>query len=102
MGPLRSSNVILDSSFSNEADAAHEETLVVQLIYFLHALQVTYSTLINGLGEQQINLNRKVLSELAINEPLSFKALVEQVKFMQAKPGSSGRRPQKLLAPNPS
>ena len=37
----------------------------------------------HGLSKQNINLNRKVLSELAINEPLSFKALVDQVKFMR-------------------
>lgn len=37
----------------------------------------------HGLSSQNINLNRKVLSELAINEPLSFKALVDQVNFMR-------------------
>ena len=48
-------------------------------------IQASYSTLMHGLSQQNINLNRKVLSELAINEPLSFKALVDQVKFMRAR-----------------
>ena len=46
-------------------------------------VQASYSTFMHGLSTQNINLNRKVLSELAINEPLSFKALVDQVKFMR-------------------
>ncbi len=44
---------------------------------------MSYSTLITGLGEQNVGLNRKVLSELAMNEPFSFKALVDQVRFMR-------------------
>jgi len=46
-------------------------------------VQVSYSNFIHGLQQQNINLNRKVLSELAMNEPHSFKALVEQVRFMR-------------------
>ena len=46
-------------------------------------MQMSYSKFINGLGKQNIELNRKVLSELAMNEPFSFKALVEQVKWMR-------------------
>jgi len=37
----------------------------------------------NGLDKQNIQLNRKMLSELAGNEPYSFKAIVDQVKFMR-------------------
>ncbi len=33
--------------------------------------------------KENIQLNRKMLSELAMNEPYSFKALVDQVKFMR-------------------
>ena len=46
-------------------------------------MQVSYSTFIHGLQRQNINLNRKVLSELAMNEPHTFKALVDQVRFMR-------------------
>lgn len=46
-------------------------------------LQVPYSKFMNGLASDNIGLNRKVLAELAANEPLSFQALVQQVKFMR-------------------
>jgi large subunit ribosomal protein L20 len=34
----------------------------------------------NGLKVAGIELNRKVLADLAVNEPAAFKALIEQVK----------------------
>lgn len=39
-----------------------------------------YSTFINGLDLAGIELDRKVLSELAISEPETFKAIVEKAK----------------------
>ena len=39
-----------------------------------------YSTFMNGLKKSGIVLNRKVLSEIAINDPAAFTALAEQVK----------------------
>lgn len=47
-------------------------------------VQVPYSTFIHGLKAQNIHLNRKTLAELAVNEPYSFQALVNQVKEMRA------------------
>lgn len=41
---------------------------------------LTYSEFINKLKVQGIELDRKVLADLAMNEPASFKALVEKVK----------------------
>ncbi len=41
---------------------------------------LSYSKFMNLLRENNIELNRKVLSELAIREPDSFKKLVESVK----------------------
>jgi len=37
----------------------------------------TYSRLISGMKKAGINLDRKVLAELAVNEPLAFKAVVD-------------------------
>ena len=37
----------------------------------------TYSRLIAGLKAAKINLDRKVLSELAVNEPAAFEAVVK-------------------------
>lgn len=44
---------------------------------------VSYSIFMHGLKQENIQVNRKVLSELAMQEPYSFKSLVEQVKFMR-------------------
>jgi large subunit ribosomal protein L20 len=41
---------------------------------------ITYSQLMHGLSKTEIRINRKMLSDLAVNEPLSFKALVDQIK----------------------
>lgn len=41
---------------------------------------MTYSTLIHGLSKAGIELNRKVLADLAMNNPASFKAIVDSVK----------------------
>ena len=41
---------------------------------------INYSTLISKLAKANINLNRKVLADMAMNEPATFKAIVAQVK----------------------
>jgi large subunit ribosomal protein L20 len=41
---------------------------------------LTYSQFINALNTKGIELDRKVLADLAMNNPESFKALVAQVK----------------------
>jgi large subunit ribosomal protein L20 len=41
---------------------------------------LTYSRFIDGLSRAGIEIDRKVLSELAIREPVAFKAIVEQAK----------------------
>ena len=40
----------------------------------------TYAKLIAGLKTAKIELDRKVLSELAVNEPAAFSAIVKSVK----------------------
>lgn len=49
----------------------------------LFRFQIRYSELVRGLKDQNVQLNRRMLAELAANEPYSFKALVDQVKFMR-------------------
>ena len=44
------------------------------------ANDISYSKLINGLKVAGININRKMLSELAISDPKAFTALVEKAK----------------------
>jgi large subunit ribosomal protein L20 len=41
---------------------------------------LTYATLMHGLKEADIQINRKALSNLAIEDPEAFKALIETVK----------------------
>ncbi|RQV98493.1 MAG: 50S ribosomal protein L20 [Calditrichaeota bacterium] len=41
---------------------------------------MTYSRFINGLNKAGVEINRKVLSNLAIEDPKSFKAIVEKAK----------------------
>jgi large subunit ribosomal protein L20 len=43
-------------------------------------LGLTYSRFIDGLAKAGIEIDRKVLSELAIKEPEAFKAIVEKAK----------------------
>ena len=41
---------------------------------------ITYSEFINTLSKKGLEINRKMLADLAMNEPASFKALVASVK----------------------
>ena len=41
---------------------------------------LTYSQFMNGLNKAGIDLDRKVLSDLAVSEPPAFKSLVEQAQ----------------------
>ena len=51
----------------NAAVRAHDESL-------------TYSRFINGLAKSGIEVDRKVLADLAVNEPESFGAIVDKAK----------------------
>ena len=46
---------------------------------------LSYSQFINGMGKAGIEIDRKILSDLAVREPDSFKALVEQAQTALAK-----------------
>ncbi len=41
---------------------------------------ISYSKFMNGLKKNNININRKMLSEIAISDPVAFTKLVEKVK----------------------
>ena len=43
-------------------------------------LGLSYSQLISLMKKQNINIDRKILAELAVNQPAAFKAIVEQAK----------------------
>jgi len=46
----------------------------------VRAFDLTYSRFINGLEKAGIEIDRKVLSDLAIREPAAFQAIVEKAK----------------------
>lgn len=42
--------------------------------------EINYSRFINGLKKANINLNRKMISEIAISDPKTFSTLVDRAK----------------------
>lgn len=45
-----------------------------------HLNGLNYSSLMNGLKKANIELDRKILAELAVNDPAAFTAICEQAK----------------------
>ncbi len=45
-----------------------------------HDAELTYSRFINGLDRAGIEVDRKVLADLAVHEPAAFTAIVDQAK----------------------
>ena len=41
---------------------------------------ITYSAFINGLKKNAIDLNRKILADMAVNDPQAFTALTDSIK----------------------
>ena len=58
----------------------YRQLWIVRITAACRALNVNYSTFMNGLKKANIGLNRKVLADLAMNQPAAFKAIVEQAK----------------------
>ena len=44
---------------------------------------MNYSTFMNGVNKAGINLNRKMLSEIAISDPAGFTAIAEKANFIR-------------------
>ncbi|MEF3279857.1 MAG: 50S ribosomal protein L20 [Elusimicrobiota bacterium] len=53
---------------------------IVRLNAAVREFGISYSKFIGGLKKANIELNKKMLSEIAINDPNSFKALVDIAK----------------------
>ncbi len=43
-------------------------------------LGISYSKFIKGLQDARVHLNRKILAEIAVNDKMGFKKLVESIK----------------------
>ena len=57
----------------------YRQLWIVRINAACRALNVNYSTFMNGLKKANIGLNRTVLADLAVTAPAEFKALVEKV-----------------------
>ena len=53
---------------------------IVRINAAVRALDFTYSRFIEGLNKAGIALNRKILADLAVNDPAAFADLVKQAK----------------------
>jgi large subunit ribosomal protein L20 len=64
----------------------YRELWVIRLNAAAKQHDLSYSRLIYGLKLANITLNRKMLSQIAIEDPASFEAIVAKVKDALAKP----------------
>ena len=53
---------------------------IVRINAAAHEYGMTYSTFMGKIHAANIDLNRKVLADLALNNPEAFKAIVEKIK----------------------
>jgi len=53
---------------------------IIRINAACRALGLTYSKLIQGLKKAKIDLNRKVLADMAVNDPEAFSKVVETAK----------------------
>ena len=58
---------------------------IVRINAAVRADGLTYSRFILGLKKANINLDRKILADLAVNDPESFKIIIEKTKEKLAK-----------------
>ena len=58
---------------------------IIRINAAVRADGLTYSKFIVGLKKANIGLDRKILAELAVNDPASFKLLTEKAKVELAK-----------------
>jgi len=58
----------------------YRQLWIVRINAAVRAEGLTYSEFINRLNTKGIEINRKLLADLAMNEPASFKALIDSVK----------------------
>jgi len=57
----------------------------IRINAFVRGEGLSYSTFIFGLKEANINLNRKMLAQMAVNQPEALKAVIEVVKSVLKK-----------------
>ncbi len=53
---------------------------IVRIGAACRAAEISYSRFMSGLKKAGIDLNRKILADMAVNDPASFSALISQAK----------------------
>lgn len=53
---------------------------IVRINAAVREFDLSYSRFINGLKQKDIQINRKILADMAVNDPTAFQAIVEMVK----------------------
>ena len=74
-------------------------TLNMTLLLFSFGLQIKYGEFMHGLNMENVQLNRKVLSEIAMHEPYSFKALTDIAKTVFFQKLAAQPKPKQLPLP---
>lgn len=59
---------------------------IIRLNAAVHELGISYSKFIAGLKKEKIEIDRKVLSDIAITDPETFKKIVKEAGFSFTKP----------------
>ena len=50
-----------------------------------NGLEISYSRFVNALTKAKVGLNRKMLAEIALNDPSAFNAIVDKVRTLAPK-----------------
>jgi large subunit ribosomal protein L20 len=59
---------------------------IVRIGAACRAADISYSRFMDGLKKAGVDLNRKILADMALNDPPAFSALVSQAKALVQKP----------------
>ena len=72
----------LDHAYSGRRNKKRDyrKLWIARISAAVRAEGLTYSRFINGLTKANVTLNRKALSNMAIEDPVAFKAVVEVAK----------------------
>jgi large subunit ribosomal protein L20 len=79
---LQQINKSLVHAYTSRKDRKNDyrQIWIVRLNAAVREHDMSYSRFINGMKKAGIEINRKMLSEMAIKDPASFKSLVELAK----------------------
>jgi len=61
---------------------------IVRIGAACRAADISYSRFMDGLKKAGVDLNRKILADMALNDPPAFAALVSQAKALVQKPAA--------------